>query len=78
MDAVWNLVLLCKPCNDAKRDRALREAWMPWLEQRNNDRIKSRHPLCNVFMTQTSDTAAIRHATLKCAYQRMIELLPAV
>ncbi len=78
VDAVWNLVLSCKPCNDAKRDRAPHEGWMPWLEQRNNDLIESRHPLREVLMAQTGGTAADRHATLKRAYQRATELLPAV
>ncbi|MEU1734378.1 HNH endonuclease signature motif containing protein [Streptosporangium sp. NPDC020145] len=78
VDAIWNLVLACKPCNDAKRDRAPHQEWMPWLEQRNNDLIESRHPLREVLMTQTGETAAIRHATLKLAYRRATELLPAV
>ncbi|MFI6796161.1 HNH endonuclease [Streptosporangium canum] len=78
VDAVWNLVLSCKPCNDAKRDRAPHGAWMPWLEQRNNDLIESRHPLREVLMAQTGNTAAVRHATLKRAYQRATELLPTV
>ncbi|GHH64849.1 hypothetical protein GCM10017673_08240 [Streptosporangium violaceochromogenes] len=78
VDAVWNLVLSCKPCNDAKRDRAPHEAWMPWLEQRNNDLIASHHPLREVLMTQIGRTAAERHITLKRAYRRATELLPAV
>ncbi|WP_169983553.1 HNH endonuclease domain-containing protein [Microbispora sp. H10836] len=78
VDAVWNLVLSCKLCNDTKRDQAPHEAWMPWLEQRNNDLIESRHPLREVLVAQTGDTAAARHATLQRAYQRATELLPAV
>ncbi|PRX52615.1 HNH endonuclease [Nonomuraea fuscirosea] len=78
VDAIWNLVLSCWPCNQAKRDRAPHETWMPWLEQRNNDLIESRHPLREVLMAQTGETAAARHATLKLAYQRATELLPAV
>ncbi|MEW9531845.1 hypothetical protein [Microbispora sp. NPDC049125] len=50
----------------------------PWLEERNNDLIESRHPLREVLMAQTGDTAAIRHGTLKRAYQWATELLPAV
>lgn len=78
VDSIWNLVLSCKPCNDAKRDRAPHQAWMPWLEQRNNDLIESRHPLREVLMAQTGETVTVRHATLKLAYQRATELLPAV
>ncbi|MBB5964232.1 HNH endonuclease domain-containing protein [Planomonospora venezuelensis] len=78
VDAVWNLVLSCKPCNDAKRDRAPHETWMTWLEQRNNDLIESRHPLREVLMAQTGATVTVRHATLKRAYQQATELLPAV
>ncbi|MEW9554057.1 HNH endonuclease [Nonomuraea sp. NPDC050783] len=78
VDAIWNLVLSCWPCNQEKRDRAPHETWMPWLEQRNNDLIESRHPLREVLMAQTGETAAARHATFKLAYQRATELLPAV
>ncbi|MGW0066638.1 HNH endonuclease [Streptosporangium sandarakinum] len=78
VDAVWNLVLSCEPCNVAKRDRAPHESWMPWLEQRNNDLIESRHPLRDVLMAQTGATAALRRATLKGAYRRATELLPIV
>ncbi|WP_063819264.1 HNH endonuclease [Herbidospora cretacea] len=78
VDAIWNLVLSCEPCNRAKWDRAPHETWMPWLEQRNNDLIESRHPLREVLMVQTGATAAIRHATLRLAYQRATESLPAV
>ncbi|MFC6085283.1 HNH endonuclease [Sphaerisporangium aureirubrum] len=78
IDAIWNLVLSCKPCNQAKQDRAPHETWMPWLERRNNDLIESRHPLREVLMSQTGETAAIRHATLKSAYQMATELLPIV
>ncbi|WP_248959983.1 HNH endonuclease [Sphaerisporangium perillae] len=78
VDAIWNLVLSCKPCNQAKQDRAPHETWMPWLEQRNNDLIESRHPLREVLIAQTGETATVRHATLKLAYQRATELLPAV
>ncbi|WP_432929188.1 HNH endonuclease [Microbispora sp. CA-135349] len=78
VDAIWNLVLSCKPCNDAKRDHAPHETWMPWLERRNNDLIESRHPLRDVLMAQTGDTVAARHATLKRAYQRATEQLPVV
>ncbi|MEV6985601.1 HNH endonuclease signature motif containing protein [Sphaerisporangium sp. NPDC051017] len=78
VDAIWNLVLSCKPCNQAKQDRAPHETWMPWLEQRNNDLIESRHPLREALMAQTGETAAIRHHTLKRAYQWATELLPIV
>ncbi|MFF4991865.1 HNH endonuclease [Streptosporangium saharense] len=78
VDTVWNLVLACRPCNDAKRDRAPHEAWMPWLEQRNNDLIESRHPLREVLMAQTGETVAARHAFLRLAYRRATELLPVV
>jgi HNH endonuclease len=78
VDAIWNLVLSCKPCNQAKQDRAPHETWMPWLEQRNNDLIESRHPLREVLMAQPGETAAVRHAALKRAYQRATELLPIV
>lgn len=78
VDAIWNLVLSCKPCNDAKRDCAPYEKWMPWLEQRNNDLIESRHPLREVLMAQTGETATARHAFLKLAYRRATELLPVV
>ncbi|MEV4096715.1 HNH endonuclease [Streptosporangium saharense] len=78
VDAIWNLVLSCRPCNDAKRDRAPHEDWMPWLEQRNNDLIESRHPLREVLMAQTGETATARHAFLRLAYRRATELLPVV
>ncbi|MER7131279.1 HNH endonuclease signature motif containing protein [Streptosporangium saharense] len=78
VDAIWNLVLSCKSCNDAKRDRAPYEKWMPWLEQRNNDLIESRHPLREVLMAQTGETATARHAFLGLAYRRATELLPVV
>ncbi|MEU4836002.1 HNH endonuclease signature motif containing protein [Streptosporangium sp. NPDC023615] len=78
VDTVWNLALSCTSCNQAKQDRAPHETWMPWLERRNNDLIESRHPLREVLMSQTGDTEAARHATLKSAYQRATELLPAV
>ncbi|MFB4273087.1 HNH endonuclease [Nonomuraea sp. GTA35] len=78
VDAIWNLVLACLSCNNAKRDRAPHETWMPWLEQRNNDLIESRHPLREVLMTQTGATAAERRDFLKLAYRRATELLPVV
>ncbi|MEU9831302.1 HNH endonuclease signature motif containing protein [Streptosporangium sp. NPDC048047] len=78
VDTVWNLVLSCKPCNNAKRDRAPHESWMPWLEQRNNDLIESRHPLRDVLIAQTGATPARRRVFLKDAYRRATELLPAV
>ncbi|MET8157779.1 HNH endonuclease [Sphaerisporangium sp. NPDC005289] len=78
VDAVWNLVLSCRPCNQAKQDRAPHESWMPWLEQRNNDLIESHHPLREVLMAQTGKTEAARRHTLKRTYQWATELLPIV
>ncbi|PZG15590.1 HNH endonuclease [Nonomuraea aridisoli] len=78
VDAIWNLVLACWSCNNAKGGRAPHETWMPWLEQRNNDLIESRHPLREVLMAQTGATTAERHDTLKLAYRRATELLPTV
>ncbi|GII66800.1 hypothetical protein Skr01_68850 [Sphaerisporangium krabiense] len=76
VDAVWNLVLSCTPCNQAKQDRAPHESWMPWLEQRNNDLIDSRHPLRETLITQTGATATTRRENLKNAYRTATELLP--
>ncbi|TKK90363.1 hypothetical protein FDA94_04980 [Herbidospora galbida] len=78
VDAVWYLVLSCVSCNQAKQDRAPHETWMPWLEQRNNDLIESLHPLREVLMAQTGATSALRHTTLKRAYEQATELLPSV
>lgn len=78
VDAIWNLVLSCEPCNQAKGGRPPHETWMPWLEQRNNDLIESRHPLREILMAQTGATTVVRHSTLKLAYQRATELLPVV
>lgn len=78
LDAVWNLVLACQPCNQAKQGRAPHQGWMPWLERRNNDLIDSRHPLREVLLAQTGQTPAVRHATLKSAYQHAAEALPTV
>lgn len=78
LDAVWNLVLACQPCNSAKQGRAPTETWMPWLEQRNDDLIASHHPLRETLLAQTGHTAEARHAMLRNTYQRATELLPQV
>lgn len=78
LDAVWNLVLSCQPCNGAKHGRAPSERWMPWLERRNNHLIASHHPLRETLMAQTGETSWQRHATLRGAYAHATELLPAV
>jgi 5-methylcytosine-specific restriction endonuclease McrA len=78
VDVIWNLVLSCQPCNQAKSGRAPHEAWMPWLEQRNNDLIESRHPLREVLMAQTGLSEADRNVFLREAYRAATELLPAV
>ena len=77
LDAVWNLVLSCQPCNSEKWGRAPHESWMPWLQQRNDDLIASHHPLRQTLMAQTGDTAAVRAATLRTAYRLATERLPA-
>jgi hypothetical protein len=51
---------------------------MPWLEQRNNDLIESRHPLREVLMAQTGLSEADRNVFLREAYRAATELLPAV
>lgn len=78
LDAVWNLVLSCQPCNSAKLGRAPHESWMPWLEGRNEDLIASNHPLRETLMTQTGNTPDHRHAMLRAAYATVTEMLPAV
>jgi 5-methylcytosine-specific restriction endonuclease McrA len=77
LDAVWNLVLSCQPCNSDKWGRAPHENWMPWLQQRNDDLIASHHPLRQTLMAQTGNTAAVRAATLRAAYRLATERLPA-
>lgn len=77
LEAVWNLVLSCQPCNSAKWGRAPHESWMPWLLQRNDDLIASHHPLRQTLMAQTGDTVALRATTLRAAYRLATERLPA-
>jgi 5-methylcytosine-specific restriction endonuclease McrA len=78
LDAVWNLVLACWPCNSAKQGRAPAETWMPWLEQRNEDLIASQHPLRETLLSQTGPTAEARHTMLRHTYRHATELLPQV
>ncbi|MBB2900479.1 hypothetical protein FHR75_001267 [Kineococcus radiotolerans] len=78
VDAIWNLVLSCFPCNSAKAGRAPDERWMPWLERRNNDLISSHHPLREILIAQTGATPPARHLMLRDTYRHATETLPAI
>ncbi len=78
VDAVWNLVLVCEPCNSGKSGRAPHELWMPWLVQRNNDLIRSHHPLRETLMLQTGSTPGERERFVIDAYRAATEALPSV
>jgi len=78
VDAVWNLVLACQPCNSAKQGRAPHESWMPWLVRRNNDLIRSHHPLRETLILQTGVTEEARQRFIVEAYRAATEGLPAV
>ena len=78
VDAVWNLVLACDSCNSDKSGRAPHESWMPWLVQRNNDLIRSHHPLRETLILQTGATEGAREHFIVDAYRAATEALPAV
>ena len=78
VDAVWNLVLACEPCNSSKSGRAPHELWMPWLVQRNNDLIRSHHPLRETLMLQTGSAPGERERFVIDAYRAATEALPSV
>ncbi len=68
LDAVWNLVLSCSPCNDSKHACAPQREWMPWLIRRNDDLIASKHPLRQTLINQTGGTPTARAATVLAAH----------
>lgn len=73
LDAVWNLVLACLPCNSAKAARPPAAVWMPWLITRNDDLIASHHPLRQTLMAQTGATPEARRLTVVAAHAQAFE-----
>lgn len=73
LDAVWNLVLACQPCNSQKAARPPNRAWMSWLIKRNDDLIASHHPLRETLIAQTGPNPAVRRRTVLAAHAEAFE-----
>jgi 5-methylcytosine-specific restriction endonuclease McrA len=77
LDAVWNLVLACEPCNGSAGKGMKRpdQRFFEKLGRRNEFLIRSHHPLREVLIVQTGTTPQARRGFLQDAY-KTAEFLP--
>lgn len=72
LDAVWNLVLACEPCNGSAGKGMKRPhlRFVEKLSRRNEFLIRSHHPLREVLIMQTGKTPQARRGFLQDAYNK--------
>lgn len=71
IDGIWNLVLACPECNLSKGAQVPQlDPWLKKLHKRNENLIRSHHPLRETIIHQTGATESMRRQFLQNLYNK--------